>query len=144
MNKPISLKAIFLFGIILLCLPGLVVAKGKPGAVVDSMKITTATATFDPIRPETARILAAAFQSIGWDVTPNPIEYNQNIQKVLMEHDYDMWVVMLSGASLRIDPDVFIYKKHFSEPLPVRTAVQAGLLYTFLVEVEMWAAKKDE
>ncbi len=37
-----------------------------------------------------------------------------------------------------------VYKKHFSEPLPVRTAVQAGLLYTFLVEVEMWAAKKDE
>jgi 2-iminobutanoate/2-iminopropanoate deaminase len=35
-----------------------------------------------------------------------------------------------------------VYAKHFPEPLPVRTAVQTGLLLTFLVEVEMWAAKK--
>ena len=35
-----------------------------------------------------------------------------------------------------------VYSKHFPEPRPVRTAVQAGLLYTFLVEIELWAAKK--
>ena len=35
-----------------------------------------------------------------------------------------------------------VYAKHFPEPRPVRTAIQAGLLYTFLVEIEMWAAKK--
>lgn len=35
-----------------------------------------------------------------------------------------------------------IYAKHIPEPRPVRTAVQAGLLNTFLVEIEMWAAKK--
>lgn len=35
-----------------------------------------------------------------------------------------------------------VYKTYFKEPLPVRTAVQTGLLYTFLVEIEMWAAKK--
>ncbi len=35
-----------------------------------------------------------------------------------------------------------VYKTKFKEPLPVRTAVQTGLLYTFLVEIEMWAAKK--
>ena len=35
-----------------------------------------------------------------------------------------------------------VYAAHFPEPLPVRTAVQAGLLYTFLVEIELWAAKK--
>ena len=87
---------------------------GKPGAKVDTMKITTATATFDPVRPEAARVIASAFQSLGWDVMANPIDYNQNVQKVIMEHDYDMWLVMLSGASLRIDPNVFIYKKHFS------------------------------
>jgi len=28
------------------------------------------------------------------------------------------------------------------EPFPVRAAVQAGLLYTFKVEIEMWAVKK--
>ena len=87
---------------------------GKPGAPVDPMKITTATATFDPVRPEAARIIAAAFSSLGWPVTANPIDYNQNVQKVIMQHDYDMWLVMLSGASLRIDPNVFLYKKHYS------------------------------
>ena len=35
-----------------------------------------------------------------------------------------------------------IYAKQFPEPRPVRTAVQAGLLLTFLVEIELWAAKK--
>ena len=35
-----------------------------------------------------------------------------------------------------------VYKTYFKDPLPVRTAVQTGLLYTFLVEIEMWAAKK--
>ncbi len=35
-----------------------------------------------------------------------------------------------------------IYKEYFTAPLPVRTAVQTGLLLSFLVEVEMWAAKK--
>ncbi len=35
-----------------------------------------------------------------------------------------------------------VYVEYFNKPLPVRTAVQTGLLYTFLVEIEMWAAKK--
>lgn len=35
-----------------------------------------------------------------------------------------------------------VYKKYFSEPLPVRTAVQTGLLSSLLVEIEIWAVKK--
>ena len=110
----LSAAVIIIIAVSLILAPGFVLAGGKPGAKVDAMKITTATATFDPVRPEAARVIAAAFQSIGWDVTANPIDYNQNVQKVIMEHDYDMWLVMLSGASLRIDPNIFIYKKHFS------------------------------
>ncbi|MEM9423893.1 MAG: RidA family protein [Spirochaetota bacterium] len=34
-----------------------------------------------------------------------------------------------------------VYVSYFQQPLPCRTAVQTGLLYTFLVEIEMWAAK---
>ena len=98
----------------LLFTAGSVFGEKKPGAVIDPMQITTATATFDPVRPESARIIASAFKSIGWDVKASPIDYNQNVQKVIMEHDYDMWLVMLSGASLRIDPNIFIYKKHHS------------------------------
>lgn len=93
---------------------GLVFAGSNPGGKVHAMKLMTATATMDPVRPEVARVCAQAFQAIGWDVEPYPIDYNQNIQKVVLEHDYDMWFVMLSGASLRIDPDIFIYKCHHS------------------------------
>lgn len=105
---------LILIGACIVLAPGLVFAGGKSGAAVDAMQITTATATFDPVRPEAARVIATAFQSIGWDVRANPIDYNQNVQKVIMEHDYDMWLVMLSGASLRIDPNIFTYKKHHS------------------------------
>ncbi len=34
-----------------------------------------------------------------------------------------------------------IYREMFPEPLPVRTAIQAGLLENFKVEIDMWAAK---
>ena len=34
-----------------------------------------------------------------------------------------------------------IYAGMMPTPLPVRTAIQAGLLHNFLVEVDMWAAK---
>ena len=34
-----------------------------------------------------------------------------------------------------------VYKTYFKAPMPVRTAVQTPLLYTFLVEIEMWAVK---
>lgn len=34
-----------------------------------------------------------------------------------------------------------VYAAYFKQPLPCRTAVQVGLLYSFQVELEMWAAK---
>jgi peptide/nickel transport system substrate-binding protein len=94
--------------------PGAVFGQPQPGAKVDAMKLMTSTATFDPVRPEAARVITQAFQSLGWDVESLPTDYNQNVQKVIMEHDYDMWLVMLSGAPNRIDPDVFTYQCHYS------------------------------
>lgn len=35
-----------------------------------------------------------------------------------------------------------VYREVLSPPFPVRTAVQAGLLPGFRVEIEMWAVKK--
>ncbi len=93
---------------------GVAFAQPQAGAKVDAMKLMTATAAMDPVRPEVARTCSQAFQAIGWDVEAYPIDYNQNVQKVIMEHDYDMWFVMLSGAPIRIDPDVFIFQCHHS------------------------------
>jgi peptide/nickel transport system substrate-binding protein len=92
--------------------PDFTFAQGNPGAKVDPMKLMTATATMDPVRPEAARVIADAFKSFGWDVEADPIEYNQNIQKVIMQQDYDMWLVMLSGSAIRIDPDFYLYQCH--------------------------------
>ena len=36
-----------------------------------------------------------------------------------------------------------VYECIMPKPFPVRTAIQAGLLYTFLVEIEMWASKPE-
>jgi peptide/nickel transport system substrate-binding protein len=101
-------------GASLLAGPGALFAAPAPGALVDPMKILTSTATMDPVLPEVARVCAEAFKKIGWDVAANPVDYNQNVQKVVMEHDYDMWFVMLSGSALRIDPNVFLYHMHHS------------------------------
>jgi enamine deaminase RidA (YjgF/YER057c/UK114 family) len=35
-----------------------------------------------------------------------------------------------------------VYREYFTEPLPVRAVVETGLLYDFLVEIEMWAVRK--
>jgi len=35
-----------------------------------------------------------------------------------------------------------VYKDFFIRPLPVRAVVETGLLYDFLVEIEMWAVRK--
>ena len=37
-----------------------------------------------------------------------------------------------------------VYQSMFSDPLPVRTAVQAVLLPGFMVEIEMWAVKSED
>lgn len=86
----------------------------QAGAPVEKRYILTSTAQFDPARPEIARLVAQACKSIGWDVEANPIDYNQGIQKVIMEHDFEMFLVNLPGTAIRIDPDFFIRGVHHS------------------------------
>ena len=88
------------------------VALGAAGQPVESRALITSTAKFDPVRPESARLIAQACKAIGFDVDANPIDYNQGVQKVIMQHDYDMFLVRLTGASIRVDPNVFIYQVH--------------------------------
>lgn len=84
------------------------------GTPVEKRSILTSTAQFDPARPEIARIVSQACKAIGWEVEANPIDYNQGIQKVIMEHDFEMFLVNLSGTAIRIDPDFFIRGVHYS------------------------------
>jgi len=86
-------------------------AAGKP---VEKLQLLTSTASFDPVRPEAARLIAQSFKQIGWEIEANPLDYNQGIQKVIMEHDFDMFLVRFAGAANRIDPNVFIFQAHHS------------------------------
>jgi peptide/nickel transport system substrate-binding protein len=86
----------------------------QAGAPVEMRSILTSTAQFDPARSEIARIVAQSCKSIGWEVEANPIDYNQGIQKVIMEHDFEMFLVNLPGTAIRIDPDFFIRGVHHS------------------------------
>ncbi len=82
------------------------------GGPVESVNLTTATAKFDPVRPEMGRLISQAAKQIGFDVKLDAIDYNKGVQKVIMEHDYDLFLVRLTGQSVRIDPDVFIHSLH--------------------------------
>lgn len=84
------------------------------GTPVAKRSILTATAQFDPARPEIARLVAQACKHLGWDAEANPIDYNQGIQKVVNEHDYEMFLVFFPGTAIRIDPDFFIRGIHHS------------------------------
>src|SRR5262249_25149846 len=66
---------------------------GKP---VEKRTIITSTAQFDPARPEMAKLVAQAAKAIGWEVEANPIDYNEGVQKVMMQHEYDMWILSLA------------------------------------------------
>jgi peptide/nickel transport system substrate-binding protein len=86
----------------------------QSGTPIEKRYILTSTAQFDPARPEIARLVVQACKLIGWEVEANPIDYNQGIQKVIMEHDFEMFVVNLPGTAIRIDPDFFIRGIHHS------------------------------
>lgn len=90
------------------------IANAQAEGVVEKRSLITSTAQFDPARPEIARLVAQACKSIGWECEANPIDYNQGIQKVIMQHDYEMFLVALAGASIRIDPNFFVYQVHHS------------------------------
>ena len=83
-------------------------------AAVEKRSIITSTAQLDPARPEIARLVAQACRSLGWEVESSPMDYNAGIQKVVMRHDFDMFLVHFAGAANRIDPNFFIYNAHHS------------------------------
>ena len=92
---------------------GIAGAQAGP-APVEKRSIITSTAQFDPARPEIARLVSQACKEIGWELEANPIDYNQGIQKVIMQQDYEVFLVALAGSSIRIDPNFFINGVHNS------------------------------
>lgn len=96
-------------------LAGKMATGGELGEKVETRKLMTCTATFDPSRPQIAREVSRLCQEdIGFDLKALPIKYNQNAQRVIMEQNYDVWLVRMTGSPIRIDPNVYTYKMHHS------------------------------
>lgn len=86
--------------------------RARAGGPVGSPQLLTSTASFDPVRPEIARLISQACRQIGFDVESTPQDYNLGIQRVIQQHDFDMFLVLMAGQSVRIDPNVFLYNMH--------------------------------
>ena len=80
---------------------------GFAGKRVESMKLLTANASFDPVRPEMGRLITNACKGIGWDIELAAEDYNLGIQKVFKEFDFDMFIVRWTGRANRVDPETF-------------------------------------
>lgn len=86
------------------------------GDVVDERKVLTATAKFDPLRPQIADILAESFSEIGLNFPANTLRYEKNSDKVIqVEPDYDMWLVRISSSPARIEPNFHTTNFYHSE-----------------------------
>ena len=71
--------------------------------------------------------------------SPRTTEINfKNIVRESEEFNVNVFLTDLDNWP-RFNED---YSPYFEDPKPVRTAVQTPLLFTLLVEIEMWAVKK--
>lgn len=78
---------------------------GEVGATLPDRKILTATAKFDPLRPQIAKMISEEMKEIGIDFEENLLRYEKNASKVIAtEPDYDMWLVRISSSPARIEP----------------------------------------
>ncbi|WP_416839993.1 ABC transporter substrate-binding protein [Haloferax sp. DFSO52] len=78
---------------------------GEPGDPLPDRSILTATAKFDPLRPQIAKIISEEMKNIGVNFEPNLLRYQKNADKVIQEEpDYDMWLVRISSSPARIEP----------------------------------------
>lgn len=91
-----------------------IVRAQQVGAGVEKRSILTCTAQLDPARPEIARLVALACKSLGWEVESSQMDYNASINKVVMQHDFEMFLMYFAGVALRIDPQFFIHSMHHS------------------------------
>lgn len=89
---------------------------GGQGDTVSDRGILTATAKFDPLRPEIAKMVASEMQELGVSFEANPLRYEENTNRVIQEEpDYDMWLVRISSSPARIEPSFHTLNFYHSE-----------------------------
>ncbi|HLR46031.1 MAG TPA: hypothetical protein VK092_02660, partial [Deinococcales bacterium] len=88
----------------LLALAGIAVAQ-EPVPAID---LLTTTEAYDPIRYESAFIVADAWSQLGFEVNVRPTEFNTLLARFYDEQDFDAAVVGWSGRVDRLDPQHYL------------------------------------
>lgn len=75
---------------------------------VPPIEIITTTEAYDPIRYESAFIIAEAWEQLGFEVIVRPTEFNTALARFYDEQDFDAAVLGWSGRVDRLDPQHFL------------------------------------
>jgi peptide/nickel transport system substrate-binding protein len=75
---------------------------------VPTIEILTTTESYDPIRYESAFIIAEAWRELGFDVVVRPLEFSTLLQRFYDEQDFDVTILGWSGRVDRLDPHHFL------------------------------------
>ncbi|PVH30129.1 ABC transporter substrate-binding protein [Pararhodobacter oceanensis] len=75
---------------------------------VAPIEIYTTTQSYDPIRYESAYIIADAWRDLGLEVEVRPMEFSTLLDRFYTEQDFDATVLGWSGRTDRLDPQFFL------------------------------------
>ncbi|MBK5928878.1 ABC transporter substrate-binding protein [Rhodobaculum claviforme] len=75
---------------------------------VPAVEIYTTTESYDPIRYESAFMIADAWRELGLDVTITPLEFRTLLDRFYSEQDFDAVILGWSGRVDRLDPQFFL------------------------------------
>src|SRR5690554_4617215 len=76
--------------------------------VLPPIELLTTTEAYDPIRYESAFIVAEAWRQLGFEVNVRPTEFNTLLGQFYDEQDFDAAVVGWSGRVDRLDPQHYL------------------------------------
>jgi peptide/nickel transport system substrate-binding protein len=84
------------------------VASSQAQAPVPTIEILTTTEAYDPIRYESAYIIADAWRELGFDVVVRPQEFSTLLARFYDEQNFDVTILGWSGRVDRLDPQHFL------------------------------------
>lgn len=106
MNKPVSIRKVL--GRTALVAAVAVSSLSFAQERVPAIELLTTTEAYDPIRYESAFIVAEAWRELGFEVNVRPTEFNTLLGQFYDEQDFDAAVVGWSGRVDRLDPQHFL------------------------------------
>src|SRR5690625_2391731 len=106
MNKPVSIRKVL--GRTALVAAVAVSSLSFAQERVPAIELLTTTEAYDPIRYESAFIVAEAWRELGFEVNVRPTEFNTLLGQFYDEQDSDAAVAGWSGRVDRLDPQHFL------------------------------------